>query len=184
MSAPDLDLKIVARLKLKEDGSISNARVEQYALLLAEEVLPPTTAWIICMATRREAKIDPATGKKKRPSLPSNNYKRNIHQSPAFRIRCEQLFTEKYKLMEDGDVGQLIWQIKQNYRRAVARDDLRMMDKATDQLMRIVLPTLKPAPADKPEGGVPRGKGAPSTDELHPEPEEEDVFGARLLQRQ
>ena len=144
--------RVVARLRREEDGSLSNARIEQYALLRAEDVVTPAAAWTMIMAA----------GDRKR--APSGTYQAKVHQSPAFKGRLEELVSEREQLQAQGPWGQLEWQTRQNYRRACAMNDVRAMTAATEMLFKIVSRNEKPVKPEKPEaeeGESERGRGAP-----------------------
>lgn len=142
--------RIVARLRRGEEGELSNAKIEQYALMLAEEVVSPNAAWIICMSRAKG-------------SVPSGVYRSKIHRSPAFRDRVEELMSEKAELETGGVWGRLEWQARQLYRKCAALNDVKGMQSATDTLLRIAMRGDKSkAPVDGgEETGEPRGRGAP-----------------------
>lgn len=147
--ASEVGERIIARLRLEADGSLSNVRVEQYALLRAEEVVAPSAAWTIIMSSARG-------------NLPSSSYQQNVHKSPAFKRRLEALMEEKAHL-GDSVWGQLEWQARQTYRKASALNDLRVMQSATDTLLKIALRNEKPEKPEKADDGEsPRGRGAPA----------------------
>jgi hypothetical protein len=137
--------RVIARLRRNEDGSLSNSRIEQYALLRSECVVTLSAAWVIIMGRA------------------SGSYRGNIHKSPAFKARLEELVAEREQLQEQGPWGQLEWQTRQNYRRAVAINDVRLMTASTEMLYKILSRGEKPPKAEKPEeeAAVPRGPGAP-----------------------
>jgi len=148
--------RIVARLRLTEDGSLSNKKVEQYALMRSEEVVAITAAWTIIMTS--------VNG-----NLPSSGYMVNVHKSPAFKARLEALMSEKAELQDKGVWGQLEWQAKQLYRKCAALNDVGGMQRATETLLKIAFRTdrlEKPAANEDSEG---RGPGAPPIEVPLPE---------------
>lgn len=170
MSRSEITERIVARLTRGAEGELSNPKVEQYALLRAEEVVTPSAAWTICMASEKG-------------NLPSGSYQANIHKSPAFKARLDQLMSEKQRLEEDGVWGRLEWQARQLYRKAAAMNDLRGMQQATDTLLKIAQRNEKP-PEKKPEDETPKreGPGAP-TIETPLETAGDDFMARRLIER-
>lgn len=154
--------RIVARLRLEEDGSLSNKRVEQYALLRSEEVMAQSAAWTVIMSSERG-------------NLPSGGYQKNIHKSPAFKARLEGLMAEKAEFEDGGVWGRVEWQARQLYRKAAAMNDLGGMQKATDTLMQIAKRKDRPPEREAANDGdeEKRGRGAPSI----PVPEPEDEAG-------
>lgn len=162
--------RIVARLRRLEDGSLSNQKVEQYAILLAENVVNKTAAISMTLATKGGNK-------------PSSGYLANIHKSPAFKARLEELMEERAQLEVGGVWGRLEWQARQIYRKACAMNDLQGMQRATDTLYKIATRTDKPErPADPANDGetVHRGPGAPAVEAPVEEP---DSIKARLIAR-
>jgi hypothetical protein len=149
-----------ARLQLQEDGSLSNARAELYVLLRAEEVVSPTAAWAVSGGTKRS---------------PNTQYIRSIHSSPLFKDRLEALMTEKAKLLDEGVRGAIIWQARQIYRRACAKDDVAMMVKATEMLIRMDGRERADDEKDKPKRSV----GAPLVEA--PQPDDMDDVATRSL---
>lgn len=167
---------IVARLRLEEDGTLSNKRVEQYALLRAEEVLTVSAAWIVIMRS--------AAG-----NTPSSAYQANIHKSPAFKARLEALMAERAELEAQGVWGRLEWQNRQLYRKCAAMNDVKGMQAATDGLMRVAIEAEKKlarevaAAADQ-EDGEKRGRGAPPVPTPLDSDSQQDYFAERLISRQ
>lgn len=145
--------RIVDRMHITEDGSLSNKKIERFAIIMAEEVIAETAAWTIVMSSSKG-------------NLPSHDYKRRIKKSPAFQARMETLMEEKARLQEDGSVwGQLEWQAKQGYRMAVARDDLSKMMQATEMLMKLAFRNEKASLPPKEESEKDsKGRGAPAVD--------------------
>lgn len=162
--------RIVARLRLTEDGSLSNKKAEQYALLRSEETVSVSAAWLIIMASAKG-------------NLPSSNYQANIHKSPAFKVRLEALMTEKAELQGAGVWGQLEWQAKQLYRKCAALNDVPGMQRATDTLLKIAARNDKPEkPAANEDGAARRGPGAPAVEVPESDPHDDSVT-RRLLER-
>lgn len=167
----DFNERIVARLRLDDDGALSNKRVEQYALLRSEEVCSISAAWLTAMAG----------GERKK--LPNGRYQGLIHSSPHFKYRLEQLMAEKAQLEEGGVWGRLEWQARQQYRWCAAMKNIEGMQRATDTLLKIALTTSKPkgdAPPETP--GEKRGPGAPPVESPLPEDAEPDYHAQRLLE--
>lgn len=151
---PNIAERIVARLRTEEDGSLSNQKVEQYALMRAEEVLTPWQTWVVTMSSGRG-------------NTPSTGYQANVHKSPAFKRRLEALMEEKAQLQEGGVWGQLEWQARQLYRKCAAMNDPKGMQSATDTLFRVAMEAKKAAkaaeaPIEDEEQGEKRGRGAPA----------------------
>lgn len=146
---------VVARLKLEEDGSLSNKRVERYVCLLADGVDEPT-AWKATL---------PAKSRSKKQGGDSWSYRKNIHRSPAFKARLERLMAEKAELTAEnnGIWGDLRWQAKQLYRMAVSSADLKAMESATRLLLQVA--TKGGVGGETPAAAEPeRGPGAPSVE--------------------
>lgn len=163
MTARDIKRKTVEKMHLLEDGAISNAKAERLALMMAEEVHPKSRAYVICF--RRP-------GSK---NVPSGQYGAQVMASPAFKARLETLMKEKADLMAEGELGELKWMARQNYRRAVAWDEPAKAIAATELLYKLYRegkPKLPPPEADgAEEAESSRGRGAP----LAPNPVPEDV---------
>lgn len=163
------------RVHRTEDGSLSNKRVERYCLMRAEEVIAPTAAWTVCMAGGAKTK------------LPSNTYKKKILALQCVKDRIEELMAEKQELQAQGVWGQLEWQCKQNYRRACANDDARLMHAATEMLYKLASRAEKPAApppaAEGDEPAVKRGPGAPPVQIPREDDAGQTYFAERLLQR-
>lgn len=156
----DKNERTVARLKAEEDGSLSNRKVERFALLLAEGICTEHAAWVVVMTNAGKTK------------LPSGGYLANIRKSPAFKRRVKELTDEREALQSQDDIwSQLEWQGRQLYRRGAAMDDAAMMMKGTDVLMKVA---MKRDPPDRPEKPAGRGPGAPTV----PTPEPADEKGA------
>lgn len=168
---PKIGERIVAKLRLTEDGSLSNKKVEQYALLRSEEVVAVTAAWTIIMTS--------ANG-----NLPSSGYMVNVHKSPAFKARLEALMSEKAELQEKGGVwGQLEWQAKQLYRKCAALNDVGGMQRATDTLLKVAARTDRSEKPPANEDGETRGPGAPPIEVPMPEDHVANYRVNKLLDR-
>lgn len=170
----EISERIVARIRTNEDGSLSNPKVELYALLRAEQVVTPNAAWTIIM-------------KSGKGHLPSGKYQASVHQSPAFKRRLEYLMEEKADLEAKADIwADMEWQAKQSYRRACALNEPDKMMRATDQLMKIAMRGGR-APANGNEGGgeeKPKGdRGAPAVPTPNPADLVPDFHAAKLLER-
>jgi hypothetical protein len=159
--------RVVAKLRRQEDGSLSNPKVEQYALLRSEgpTVISMTAAWTVIMRSGKG-------------HLPSGQYQAKVHQSPAFKRRLEELMAEKEALEAEGALGALEWQFRQIYRRACAMNDLDKQLRSSDQLMKLLLRKEPKEPAAPKEPSA-RGRGAPTVEEAMPEVP--DQFSHRLL---
>lgn len=167
----DMNERIVARIRTEEDGALSNKRVEQYALLRAEEVVTINAAWLAVMA------------RGDRKKLPSYGYQGEVHKSPAFKRRLEELMAEKAQLEEAGVWGRIEWQARQLYRKCAAMNDVGGMQRATDTLLRVAQKTDKPVKEESPANdSVRRGPGAPPVEVDDPEPMDERIVG-KLLDR-
>lgn len=141
---------IAGRLKLKDDGSISNANVEMFAMLLAEDVVGPTAAPIIIWKTKL-----------------SGLYLAEIRRNQVFKDRVKTLTEERQALEGDGLHGQIEWQGRQIYRKGAALDDARLMVQGTNILLDLAKlkqrqAGAKPDESEAEEGEVRRGPGAPA----------------------
>lgn len=149
-----------ARIRLEEDGTLSNKRVEQYVLLRADEV-SADLAWRL-------------TSPKKNSKSDGGNYRANVHKNKNFKERLEYLVDRRAELLAKGIWGQIQWQAEQMYATARATNDHALMTKATDMLLKVAekttVPDDAPPAADKPEKG--RGRGAPVADnpQVHSDP--------------
>lgn len=153
MSSKDRTERIVARLRLAEDGSLSNPKAELYALTLADGVVSKTAAQQMCFQSEGG-------------NLPSSQYLGKIQESPHFKIRVAELQKEKAELADSEDLRkQMLWQVRQLWRRGCALGDARLMERATALLFDLdkrVNPPPKPEKA--PEEENPRGRGAPAVE--------------------
>lgn len=152
------------KLRMNEDGSLSNAKAEQYAILRAEAVISDSAAWNIIFGTPK-----------------SRGYRTKIHASAAFKRRLEFLVTEKATLEAQGDWGKHQWRFEQLYRKGAALNDTSLMLEAAKQLVKITTrndPPLKPAGTGK--------VGAPSADsepDREPGDDHDDVVVRKLMER-
>lgn len=161
-----------ASLRRLEGGAISNPRVERYALMRAEEVLTPHKCWVITHSSRAG-------------NLPGGKRQKNVNSSAVFKARLEELMQEKTELEAGGTWGRMEWQARQAYRVAVAKDDLRLMMLATDQLYKIVNQGAKPpkVEAENDDDGVKRPRGAPSIAVPDPADHVENYRVGKLLDK-
>lgn len=111
------------RFRLLDDGALSNAKVERYALFLVDGVAE-TSAW-------RLAGYALETGYAK-------DWRRRVKANAAFQSRLKTLEAEKLMLdQSDSPFASAKWSALQLWREARAKDDLGAATKAADLLFKI-----------------------------------------------
>lgn len=134
-----------ARVKMLDDGSIQNRRIEAVALFMADG-LTEQAAWTH------------ANGNNSKDG--SRSYRRKIVGNPVFKLRIEDLMAEKTELEDDPVFGQAIWMANQVYRHAVVAGDVPGMERAAK--MRLDAAKAKQTASAKPMPGTPPARpGAP-----------------------
>lgn len=137
--------KFGARVVMDEDGSIKNRRIEGLALLMADG-LTQQQAWTLTDGENSESG--------------SRKYRNRITAHPVFKLRLENLMSERDKLYDDPLFGESLWMANQMYRHAVAIADMSMLERA----VKIRFEVSKAMAANRPSlPGTPptRGAGAP-----------------------
>lgn len=118
----DEDGRRAFKIVLRDDGSISNARAERLALMMADEV-PRAQAWRVL------------GGKDKGGSA---QYLRKLTTDPVFILRLEALMEERKDLIEKDPIfGESAYNARQLWRMARAEGDNALASKAADMLLKI-----------------------------------------------
>lgn len=146
-----------SRFRVNEEGAITNAKVERYALMLADGVVP-NVAW-------RNVGYALETGYAK-------DWRRRVDGSPVFKRRLAFLMAEKAETEASASpFAQARWAASQLWREARAKDDIRAAEKAADLLFKIgerefaisqASEKTIPASPAAPSSGPARGPGRPS----------------------
>lgn len=155
--------KLIAGLKIEEDGSLNNKRMEVYALMVADGV-ENCTAW-----KTLGAKTNGGSG----------NYRRNVEKSRAFKERVKTLTDEKAELEAKGPLGRLMWMANQIWYRSSARDDSQGMQRAADLMLKVTDKMNPPAPPEGGKGTV----GAPLGESPSSGPSDADRIRMRLMEK-
>lgn len=133
----------VPKIRILPDGSIGNAKIELYALILADDV-PGPDAW-------RAAGYDVER---------QAGYRRKIHMTEEFQRRLAQLQEERNRLMAEDPYGRAEWMAGQLYRVAIAKGDVSGMTKAADMQLKISMA----------KGGASGAAAQPAADAGPPKP--------------
>lgn len=111
------------RFHAAADGSLSNSRVERFALFLADEV-PATKAWALAGYTD--------------VSGYAKDWRKRVERDPVFQERVRGLMAEKAESEADpSPFAAARWTAKQLWRDARAVGDIRASEKAADLLFKI-----------------------------------------------
>lgn len=130
------------RFQILEDGAISNPKVERFALMLADDVVP-ATAWRTLGGSNDGG---------------SFAYRKKIETDERFLERLRGLKDEREILMADDLFGEAKWMARQMWREARAKGDSTLMKNAADMRMKILEKEDARSSAGDP---APRGPGAP-----------------------
>jgi hypothetical protein len=106
----------------REDGSLTNANMERYCLVLAEG-LEPVEAW-------------KAIGKKNQGG--SVDYRKRVEAYAPFVARLASLTAEREELMKDDLFGEMKWMANQLWREARAKGDTAGATKAAELRWKIL----------------------------------------------
>lgn len=140
----EVETRFNARIRMLEDGSLSNRRAEQCALLMADGLTQPQ-AWRLLGGTNSEGSL---------------KYRKKVFGHPVYKLRIENLMTEKAELDQDQHFGDVRWMANQLWRQAVATNDTNLMKEAAK--LRLEVGKQMSGQRDKDMPGTPPARpGAP-----------------------
>ena len=169
----------VLTLRFLEDGAISNAKIERFALFMVDRV-PVGRAWVLAGYS------DPDT------SGGSRDWQRRVRAHPVFKERVRLLEAERDQA--EGAVSPFAmarFTATQLWRDARSVGDVREASKAADLLFKIAEREVAyqggaaalPGPIPAPPALVAHGPGAPSTGATAARAKSIEELGRELIQK-